>query len=96
MTTERQWSFSFGSLHLPTPQTIKNIVTFTSIIVPIFTIWMNSDDNLFGERTTHFLTSIGNLIILLVNGLRPFFGVTGLPPSVPTSQVTAIKETPAK
>jgi hypothetical protein len=86
----------FGTEHLnmPTPASISRAVTIISVVLPAFMLWINSDDNLFTERATHIITSLGSLFTLLSNAAGPFFGVRIDTPLVPTDKVTAIEDKP--
>ena len=67
----------FGMLQIgkPTPAGINKSVTIVSIVLGVFLLWMNSDQNLIPDGAAHVLNSLGGLAISLINALKPFFGV---------------------
>jgi hypothetical protein len=83
----------FGAEHFskPTPASISRFVTIMSVVLGTFLLWINSDDNLLPEHATHVVSSLSALIIALCNAIKPFFGVEVTQSSIPTDQVTSIK-----
>jgi hypothetical protein len=86
-----QVGFGIKHFNLPTPANISRAVTILSVLLPVFLLWVNSDDNLFSEHTAKVINSLGVLIIGLTNAAKPFFGVVITQPTVPATDVTAIK-----
>lgn len=82
--------FGTGQVRNPTPAGINLWVRVFTIVAGIFIGWMQTT-NLIGPLTQGVLSSILGLLLAIVNGLAPLFGVDITAASVPTDQVTAIE-----
>lgn len=81
--------FNAKQLKNPTPSNISNIVAVSSVILGIVIGWLGTQ-NFIGVHTSTMLQSIGGLILAILNGVKPFFGVQPTGDVVPTENVTAM------
>lgn len=88
-------NIKFGSKQInhPTPASINLWVRVFTVTAGIFILWMPSS-GIVGQHAQDLINSLLGLILALINGLAPLFGVqvTG---KVDAADVTAI-ETEAK
>lgn len=82
-------SFGTGQVSNPTPAGINLWVRVFTVVAGIFIGWMQTT-NLIGPVTQGIISSILGLLLAIVNGLAPLFGVDVTGKTVPTEQVTAI------
>lgn len=82
--------FNARQLKNPTPSNITNIVSASSVILGIVIGWLGTQ-NFIGVHTSTMLQSIGGLILAILNGLKPFFGVQPTGDNVPIENVTAME-----
>lgn len=82
--------FGTGQISNPTPANINLWVRVFTVAAGVFMGWM-ATTNLMGPNTKDIINSILGLLIGLVNGLAPLFGVDITTKSVPTDKVTAIE-----
>lgn len=85
-----QVKFGTGQVGNPTPAGINLWVRVFTVVAGIFIGWMQTT-NLIGPITQGVLSSILGLLLAIVNGLAPLFGVDITSKSVPTEKVTAIE-----
>jgi hypothetical protein len=81
--------FGTGQVNNPTPAGINLWVRIFTIVGGIFIGWMQTT-NLIGPMTQGAISSILGLLLAIVNGLAPLFGVDISSKTVPTEKVTAI------
>jgi len=83
--------FGFTHLSKPTPAGLTRAVRIITVIVGVFLAWMNTD-NLIGEAAQHVINSLGGLILGIINGVAPMFGIEIAPTeSVPASSVQSME-----
>lgn len=85
--------FGFTHLNRPTPAGLNRTVRVITVVLGIFLAWMNTD-NLIPETAQHIINSLGGLVLGIINGIAPLFGIEIAPnEEVPAKDVTAM-ETP--
>ena len=84
-----QIKFGTSQVVNPTPSNINLWVRVFTVAAGVFMGWMATAD-LIGPRTEDVINSILGLLIGLVNGLAPLFGVDISSRTVPRDKVTAI------
>lgn len=84
--------FNAQQLKNPTPATVSNIVAVSSVILGVFIGWLGTQ-NIIMPHWTAILSSISGLLLAILNGLKPFFGVQPTQDSVPIEKVTAMDDT---
>lgn len=83
-------TFGTSSIGKPTPAGINLWVRVLTVAIGIFLAWMNTN-GLIPEITQDVLNSIGGLLLALINGIAPLFGIDVSPSEkVPASDVTAM------
>ena len=82
--------FGTGQINNPTPAGINLAVRVFTITAGIFLGWMQTN-NLFGAGTQNIISSILGLLLALVNGLAPLFGVDTTQQAIPRKDVAAMK-----
>lgn len=83
-------TFGTSSINKPTPSGLNTGVRAATIVIGIFLAWMNTN-NLIPEATQNVLNSIGGLILALINGLAPLFGINvSEDAKVPVSEVKSM------
>ncbi len=83
--------FGIPQIKLPTPASINLCVRVFTVSAGIFMLWMQTN-NLISASVQGVISSILGLLLALVNGLAPLFGVQVSGGSIPTGDVTAVKE----
>lgn len=86
-----QVKFGTGQLNNPTPSWINLSVRVFTVVAGIFLGWVQAD-NTFGipEQTRAIICSILGLLLAIVNGIAPLFGVNTTQASIPVKEVTAM------
>lgn len=82
-------SFGTSQVKNPTPSSINLWVRVFTVAAGVFMGWM-ATASLMGPNTKDILNSILGLLIGLINGIAPLFGVDISSRTVPTDKVTAI------
>lgn len=82
--------FGVQEISNPTPSKINLWVRVFTVVAGIFMGWM-STNNLIGPISQGYIASILGLLLALVNGLAPLFGVQINSGSVETKDVTAME-----
>lgn len=82
--------FGTGQVNNPTPAGINLWVRVFTVVAGIFIGWMQTT-NLIGPITQGIISSILGLLLAIVNGLAPLFGVDITSRTVPTDKVTAVE-----
>ncbi len=86
--------FGIGQLGKPTPTHINRTVRIITVVLSVFIAWMNTSD-LVGKHSQHIINSLSGLIVGLINGLSPLFGVDiQSDGEVPVSAVSAMNTPP--
>jgi uncharacterized membrane protein len=84
--------FGTKQLNHPTPANINLWVRVFTVAAGVFMGWM-ATANIMGPNTKDILNSILGLLIGLVNGIAPLFGIDITSKEVPIEQVKAIDTT---
>lgn len=84
--------FGTKQLNNPTPSNINLWVRVFTVAAGVFMGWM-ATASVMGPNTKDILNSILGLLIGLVNGVAPLFGIDITSKSVPAEKVTAIDTT---
>jgi len=88
--------FGPGQISNPTPSKINLIVRIFNVVSGVFLGWMMTTPNgMIGPTTQAYISSILGLVIALVNGIAPLFGIELDRKTVPADQVTAMDPKPA-
>lgn len=82
--------FGFNHISLPTPAVVTTTVRIITVFIAIFLSWMNTND-LIGEHTQSIISAVSGLIIGLINGLAPLFGINVTSAQVPVEDVQSMK-----
>lgn len=82
--------FNGKQLKNPTPASISNAVAVSSVILGIVIGWLGTQ-NFIPVHTSTIFQSIGGLILAILNGIKPFFGVQPAGENVPIEKVTAME-----
>lgn len=83
--------FGTSQLKNPTPSKVNLIVRIFNVVSGIFLGWMMTTPNgMIGTKSQAYISSILGLLIALVNGLAPLFGIELDRKTVPADQVTAM------
>lgn len=86
--------FGTAQISNPTPSRVNLIVRIFNVVAGIFLGWMMTTPNgMIGTKTQAYVSSILGLVIALVNGIAPLFGIELDRKTVPADQVTAMDET---
>lgn len=83
--------FGLKQINNPTPASINLVVRIVTVFIAVFLAWMNSNDNMIGDAAQHWINSIAALTMGLINGIAPLFGIAVNSPTIPTGDVTAVK-----
>ncbi len=67
-------TFGIKQIRKPTPTSINRAVRIVTVIISVFISWMNTS-TLIGKHSQDIINSISALIVGLINGLSPLFGV---------------------
>lgn len=67
-------TFGVPSISKPTPAGINKWVRVATVVIGIFLGWMNTND-LISEATQGIINSLGGLILAIINGVAPLFGI---------------------
>jgi hypothetical protein len=81
--------FGTDQIQNPTPSKINLWVRVFTVVAGIFMGWM-STNNLIGPVSQGIISSILGLLLALVNGLAPLFGVEVSGNTVAAKDVTAV------
>lgn len=85
--------FGTSQISNPTPSKVNLIVRIFNVVAGIFLGWMMTTPNgMIGTTTQAYVSSILGLVIALVNGIAPLFGIELDRKTVPADQVTAMDE----
>lgn len=86
--------FGFAHIDKPTPAALNRNVRIITVVLGIFLAWMNTND-IIPESAQHIINSIGGLVLGLINGLSPLFGIE-VPKAkeIPVKDVTAMETKP--
>lgn len=85
--------FGTSQIKNPTPSRINLLVRIFNVVAGIFMGWMMTTPNgMIGLKTQGYISSILGLLIALVNGLAPLFGIELDRKTVPADQVTAMDD----
>ena len=87
--------FGAKQISKPTPANVNLAVRVFTVIAGIFMGWMSTND-LIGPNTQGHISSILGLLLALVNGLAPLFGVQITSGTVKAEDVTAIQSDNSK
>lgn len=82
--------FGINQITLPTPASVNRWVRVLTITIAIFMAWM-ATASLIGPHSKDILNQILGLIMALLNGLAPLFGVQLTTNTVPSNEVAAIE-----
>jgi len=85
----------FGQKQLahPTPSQVLNFVRVTTVILSTFLGWLQTID-FIPANTIKIISGIAGLLLAILNGITPFFGVTPTGDSVPIEKVTSMDAPP--
>lgn len=86
--------FGIPQIKNPTPSTLNLWVRIITVVVAVFMAWM-ATASVMGPNTKDIINQICGLLLGLINGLAPLFGVETTSRYVPADQVTAM-DTPTK
>ena len=67
-------TFGVPSISKPTPAGINKWVRVATVVIGIFLGWMNTND-LIPETSQDIINSLGGLILAIINGVAPLFGI---------------------
>ncbi len=67
-------SFGIPSINKPTPASLNRWVRTLTVVIGIFLAWMNTN-TLISDHLQSVFNSIGGLLLALINGLAPLWGV---------------------
>lgn len=67
-------TFGVPSISKPTPAGINKWVRVATVVIGIFLGWMNTND-LIPENSQDIINSLGGLILAIINGVAPLFGI---------------------
>ncbi len=81
--------FGLNQINNPTPSKVNLIVRVLTVVIASFLAWMATTD-LVNAYWQHLLTGILGLVMSLINGVAPLFGVTVTQSNIPTETVTAV------
>lgn len=89
-------NIKFGTKQIknPTPANIERSVKAFNVAASLFIAWMPTN-NIIGHGAQDIITPILGLLIGMVNGLAPLFGIETGTKTVRTDEVTAM-ENPKK
>lgn len=83
--------FNAKQLKNPTPSNVSNIIAVSSVMLGVFIGWLGTQNFIPANLSTIF-QSIGGLLLAILNGVKPFFGIQPTGDSVPIENVTAMEE----
>ena len=81
--------FGTNQINNPTPKGINLAVRIFTITVGAFLGWMQTNTLIYGE-TQAILGSILGLLLAIVNGIAPLFGIETTQSVIPKKDVTAM------
>ena len=67
-------TFGVPSINKPTPAGINKWVRVATVVIGIFLGWMNTN-NLIPETSQDVINSLGGLVLAIINGVAPLFGI---------------------
>lgn len=82
--------FGFKQIINPTPAAINRAVRAATVVIATFMAWM-ATASVMGPHIKDILTQILGLILALINGLAPLFGVPLEGNPVPAADVAAVE-----
>lgn len=82
--------FGWKQIINPTPAAINRAVRAATVVIAIFMAWM-ATASIMGPHLKDILTQTLGLILALINGLAPLFGVPLGGQSVPAADVAAVE-----
>lgn len=85
-----QVRFNSAQLSNPTPAGLNRAVRVFTVVAGIFMGWM-STNNIIPPVAQSYISSILGLLIGIINGIAPFFGIEVSGKTVPAADVTAME-----
>ncbi len=86
-------SFGIPSINKPTPASLNRWVRTLTVVIGIFLAWMNTN-TLISDHLQSVFNSIGGLLLALINGLAPLWGINvSAETDVPVTDIKSM-ETP--
>lgn len=82
--------FGWRQIINPTPASLNRAVRAATVIIATFMAWM-ATASVMGVHTKDILTQILGLVLALINGLAPLFGVPLGGGDVPAKDVAAVE-----
>lgn len=82
--------FGYKQILNPTPASLNRAVRATTVVIGVFMAWM-ATASVIGTHTKDTITQILGLMLGLINGLAPLFGIPLVGNNVPAADVTAIE-----
>jgi len=86
-----QMKFNLSQVNNPTPANVGRLITLISAVLGALVAWTAST-NIIPHPADDIVNSILGLAGLVINAIRPFFGMEGVTKTVPSSEVTEMEE----
>ena len=83
-------AFGFDQIKNPTPAIVNRRVRVATVVISVSLAWI-STFSLMGPHKKEVISSILGLVLALINGLAPLYGVDVESKSVPTQDVASIE-----